>query len=469
MPRLSLCRVALRADLVRSAGGVPLDPLALLALAPAGAPRFYWSAPDRGEVIAAFGAAHTVTAEGADRLAVVARACATTAAQIAVAADGPAPAVPLLAPWLGGFAFEDGAPRDGAWAAFPAAAFTLPAVALVVRDGQAWLWVAGSTDGSALVAQARSLLEALAAVDRGQGTRTGVESGTAGSSRTDRSKAAAGVPASAAPAPADLRERITQVVGAIRRGEADKVVLATARTVAVPDPLDPLALVARLRALQPDCFHFMLAPRPGVAFLGASPERLVRVEGDRLTTMALAGSARRGADGAEDAALGQALLASPKDRAEHALVVAAIGEALRDYRVEIPAQPRLRRLANIQHLETPIRARLPGQGAVLAEVARLHPTPALGGTPRGAALGLIRRFEGIDRGWYGGGIGWIDGTGNGELAVAIRSLLLGPGSATAFAGAGLVAASEPDAEVAEIQLKLAAALTPLAAGVLSSA
>jgi isochorismate synthase len=221
-----------------------------------------------------------------------------------------------------------------------------------------------------------------------------------------------------------------------------KVVVATAHTLQLAAALDPVAVLRRLVATQPGCFHYLVQPRPACALVGASPERLVAVDGERVRTMALAGSAPRGAGPAADEALGAALLASAKDRAEHQWVVDALRAALAPVATTItaPEAPRLRRLATIQHLETPLEAALPGQGDILALAGRLHPTPALAGTPRDAALALIRRMEGEARGWYGGLVGWLDAAGNGDLTVAIRCLLLAGDTATAFAGAGIVGA-----------------------------
>jgi menaquinone-specific isochorismate synthase len=220
-------------------------------------------------------------------------------------------------------------------------------------------------------------------------------------------------------------------------------------------------VLRRLQERQPGCFHFLIEPRPGSALVGASPERLVAVDGPHVRSMALAGSAPRSADPSEDAELGTRLLASDKDLAEHRVVVDEIRAALAPARVEAPDRPSLRRLATLQHLETPLSVRLSGQGDVIALAERLHPTPALGGSPRAAAAELIAALEDAPRGWYGGAVGWTDGYGNGDLCVAIRSVLINGREVTAFAGAGIVADSDPAAEVDEIELKLAAALSGL--------
>ncbi|MCC6415781.1 MAG: isochorismate synthase, partial [Opitutaceae bacterium] len=194
------------------------------------------------------------------------------------------------------------------------------------------------------------------------------------------------------------------------------------------------------------------------SFIGASPERLVRVHGGMLTTEALAGSAPRGSDSAEDERLGAALLASAKDRHEHQLVLDSIVRRLKPLglQLELSSEPRLRKLANVQHLHTPVRAALPVGVRVLDVLAGLHPTPAVGGVPREAALAGIRQMENFPRGLYAGAIGWIDGHGNGEFFVGLRSALINGHRARLYAGAGIVAASQPEQELAETELKFMA-------------
>jgi isochorismate synthase EntC len=180
--------------------------------------------------------------------------------------------------------------------------------------------------------------------------------------------------------------------------------------------------------------------------------------------MALAGSRPRAADPASDDALGRMLLASAKDRTEHRMVVEAIVADLAGLGIDVAAEgPRLRRLAGLQHLETLLTGDLPPGWPLLDIVAALHPTPALGGWPSPAALELIARHEALPdgRGWYGGGLGWLDGRGEGDVSVGIRGLRVRGRLATVYAGAGLVADSDPASEAAEIAVKMAAALSAL--------
>jgi isochorismate synthase len=190
---------------------------------------------------------------------------------------------------------------------------------------------------------------------------------------------------------------------------------------------------------------------------------LVRAAGGQVQVTCLAGSTARGATPEEDAQLGAALLASAKNRHEHAVVAAMLQEALAEQCVDVamPAAPQLLKLPNVQHLYTPATARLAAGGRLLDLVARLHPTPAVGGTPRDAALAWIRAHEGLDRGWYAAPVGWLDAAGDGEFAVALRSGLVDGATAHLFAGCGIMGDSDPAAEVAESRLKLRAMLTAL--------
>ena len=244
----------------------------------------------------------------------------------------------------------------------------------------------------------------------------------------------------------------------------DKVVLAREVAVEAPAAHDPAALFGALRELFPSCFCFCVGT-PEAAFLGASPELLVRRSGAGAATVALAGSTRRSADPAVDDHLGQQLLLSDKDRHEHELVVSRIERTLRARSVWVEAarEPGLVKVANIQHLATPVRAQLAEPLSAVELAAVLHPTPAVGGEPRERALPVIEELEDFDRGWYAGPVGWMDATEDGEFCVAIRSVLLRDRVAHLYAGNGIVAASDPAAELAETEVKLDAIL-PLVAG-----
>jgi isochorismate synthase len=257
---------------------------------------------------------------------------------------------------------------------------------------------------------------------------------------------------------------VAHSVRAIRRGELEKVVLARAIQLRSTQPFNPARALRHLASHYADCYLFAIA-RGARCFLGATPEQLVRLREREVKAMSLAGSIRRGKTREDDERLGRALLASAKDRDEHAVVVRAMVEALGEVcsRLQVRETPALLKLGNIQHLCTPLTGRLSDSHTLLDLVERLHPTPAVGGRPRNAALQLIREREKLDRGWYAGAVGWLDQAGEGEFAVAIRSALLHADEATLFAGCGIMTDSNPEREYAESRLKLRPMLAALTA------
>jgi menaquinone-specific isochorismate synthase len=249
----------------------------------------------------------------------------------------------------------------------------------------------------------------------------------------------------------------------IAAGEFKKIVLARAIDLSANRPLHPLTVLNGLRQRFPECYAFSAANGAGQSFIGASPERLLRVSQGKVETEALAGSARRGAGASEDAALGAALLRSEKDLREHSHVIESITRRLEPLgvRLEAGAATAVRKLANVQHLHTPMRGVLPEGVRLLDVLAVLHPTPAVGGTPREAAVARIRELEGFPRGLYAGALGWINSRGGGEFFVGLRSALIDGERARVYAGAGIVAGSEPGRELAETELKFQALLAAL--------
>jgi salicylate biosynthesis isochorismate synthase/menaquinone-specific isochorismate synthase len=264
-------------------------------------------------------------------------------------------------------------------------------------------------------------------------------------------------------APDHFERAVAAARDRIRAGHLEKTVLAREVVVDTHAAHDPAALHGALRELFPACFCFCVGSPEG-AFCGASPELLVRRRGAGAATVALAGSARRSADPAVDDHLGEQLLHSSKDGIEHSIVARRIERALRPHSVWVEAarEPSLVKVANIQHMATPIRAQLaePRSAMELAEI--LHPTPAVGGEPEDRALAAIDEFEDMDRGWYAGPVGWMDAAEDGELCVALRSALLRDRRAHLYAGAGIVGDSDPAAELAETEVKLGAILPLIA-------
>lgn len=243
-------------------------------------------------------------------------------------------------------------------------------------------------------------------------------------------------------------------VAEIHHNRYAKTVLARQRHIKLGPGWSREQTVTALAGRYPGCFVFQF-DAPGATWLGASPERLVSLANGVARADSLAGSCRRGATPEEDDILAQQLLADPKERDEHAFVVRAISQSLAPHTLllEHPAEPVVMKLANIQHLHTPVTATVQPGTTILDLVRAMHPTPAVGGWPRAAALDAIRRLEQMDRGWYAAPIGWLDFDGNGEFAVGLRSALITAGEATLFAGAGIVEESDPQREVAEIGLK----------------
>lgn len=259
-----------------------------------------------------------------------------------------------------------------------------------------------------------------------------------------------------------FKDSVTAALHLIQSHYVDKIVLAHALNVISPIPFQLIDSLHNLRQLYPDCYIFSIGNCQGQQFIGASPERLVSLRDRQLLTDALAGSAPRGQAAAEDASLAKSLLSSEKEMHEHQLVIDFITQHLQALGLDPQRSPaRLLQLSNIQHLQTPIRAQVPDALHLLEIVAALHPTPAVAGKPRNLACQQIRQFEGFERSLYAAPIGWVDHQGNGEFVVGIRSALIDGCRARLYGGAGIVAGSDPEKELAEVQLKLQALLAAL--------
>ena len=264
------------------------------------------------------------------------------------------------------------------------------------------------------------------------------------------------------PARDAFKRLVGMFAGAVGRGRIDKVVLARRVGMRSPVELDVANALRRLSVSAPESTTYAFR-RDGRTFLGATPERLVRTEGRTFRTVAVAGTIRRGASPEEDAELGRRLIASEKDREEHAIVVDAIRGLLGPVAqtLTVAPEPGVMTLRYVQHLVTEISGTVPDGNGLLALGERLHPTPAVGGDPRDVALALIDEHEGFDRGWYAGPIGWLGADGDGELCVALRCGIVDRTRATLFAGCGIVADSDPDQEWEESRIKLRAVISAL--------
>jgi menaquinone-specific isochorismate synthase len=240
---------------------------------------------------------------------------------------------------------------------------------------------------------------------------------------------------------------VSTAIDRIRAGQVSKVVLARDLLAVADAPIDVRVLLRRLADRFPSCYTFACA-----GLVGATPELLVRRTGGEVESLVLAGTIAKGDDAADR------LFTSAKDREEHAYASDMVRAALAPLCSELtmPAEPELLRLPNLIHLATPVRGRLESDRSVLDVVAALHPTPAVGGHPTETALDLIRELEPMERGRYAGPVGWIDSRGDGEWGIALRCAQIEGSQARLYAGGGIVAGSDPEAELAETQTKLRA-------------
>ncbi|MGD6817031.1 isochorismate synthase [Metabacillus sp. 113a] len=272
------------------------------------------------------------------------------------------------------------------------------------------------------------------------------------------------------PAPFELNEHhteewlqsISKATAAIRRGELDKVVLAREVTLHSDEGFDRLSALHTLVSDQQSSFRFSFE-NGSSSFIGATPERLVKMKDQHVHSACMAGTIRRGSSKKEDQRLEQELLNDHKNLEEHAYVVKMIKGALENYcsSLDCPDAPGIYKTKNVQHLYTPINGRLKKESSLLEIVRRLHPTPALGGLPQAEAVEMIRKIEPMDRGWYAAPVGWFDSKGNGEFAVAIRSGLVEDRTAVLYAGCGIVKDSDPELEYEETKIKLRPMLSAL--------
>jgi len=438
-----------------------VDPSAVVcASRRAGEPWFLFEQPERGaRALAALGEAACLTARGPERFAAVAdRWRALAAAAVSDPPDDPGRGGPVA---VGGFAFAADGGADPAWSGFEPASLVVPEVALA--RAQEHLGDRSRPDRvrltlSALAAPDDTAEELLARLENRVRELRHRPLALLDPAPAGRYRIASAMP------PEHYEAAVARAVEMIRGGELEKVVLAREVVVHAPCEYDPAALFGVLREGFPSCFVFCVGRGDG-AFVAASPELLVRREGHRVSALALAGSMRRSADPAVDDHLGEQLMHSEKDREEHAIVIRRIERTLRPHALwaAAPPEPTLVKVANIQHLGTPIRAQLAQPLDVIELLELMHPTPAVGGEPLQRARPLIPALEGLDRGWYAGPVGWADATGDGEFCVALRCALLRGRVARCYAGVGVVRDSDPAAELAETEVKLAA-LLPLLAG-----
>ena len=432
-----------------------LESLALY-LDTTGEDAFFWRPPGQDCAFLGTGVAHAIEVTGPDRFA---SAQATwnelsRAAVIERAGSDPVPGENTTGPvLLGGFAFDPLSTRDQLWEGFPDGLLILPRLLVTHGPSGCWLSLNAVVDANcdpkveaeSLCRSATLLEEAISGLPADSCTSVAAPSIELDEEETVR-----------------WMEAVALAAQAVRSGQLQKAVLARkARARLGRRPL-PGRTLAALMGAYPECYAFLVR-RQGRTFLGATPERLVALDGSEVRTMCLAGSIARGRSPEEDEQLGKELLSDPKNLREHRVVVDMIRSALEDLceRLDVAASPALLKMRNVQHLFTPVSGKLKAPCSLLELVARLHPTPAVGGQPTERALELIRKIEGMDRGWYAGPVGWVGPQGDGEFAVALRSALLAGDEAVLFAGCGIVGDSNPRAELEESALKMRAVLQAL--------
>jgi salicylate biosynthesis isochorismate synthase/menaquinone-specific isochorismate synthase len=460
----ALVRARARGEAVVAAVTLPTaagtDPVAVVhASRGSGDAWFCLEQPERdGFALAALGSAMDIEARGPGRFREVAETWRRVSAAASAdapkprgggeAATGPPPGAGLIA--VGGFAFAPDGGSSPAWAGFAPASLTVPEVSLTRRGGDVRLTLAVRVEPDDTVEGALERTERRAAALRSAPLPL------LDPAPAERARVSGAMP------PEHYVSAVARAVERIRAGELEKVVLAREVVVHAAAGHDPAAILGVLREAFPGCYVFGVG-RGDAAFVAASPELLVRREGQRASTMALAGSTRRSADPGVDDHLGEQLLRSAKDREEQAIVARRIERTLRSRAVWVtaPEEPVLARMANIQHLATPIRAQLAEPIGALDLAGLLHPTPAVGAEPR-ESVRAIPELEGMDRGWYAGAVGWTDAAEDGELCVALRCALLRGPEARLYAGVGVVRDSDPAAELAETEIKLEALLPVLA-------
>ncbi len=417
-----------------------VDPVAIhTAARPLGAS--LWLQPDRDLALVGIGEAWAARPGAGDgRFRAASEAWSSLLAGARVEGDEGARGVgPLL---LGGFSFDAQPLHSGVWQGFEPACLVLPSLLLTTTSDGAWLtlsWLVGSSPDPATLARTWAEL-----------VQTSAQDHLAPADVTLRV-------AAHRPEVSAWHHSVARLAGAVGRGRLDKAVLARRVDLVASGEIDVGEVVRRLARSAPESTLFAIT-RGARSFVGATPERLISRRGREFQSMAMAGSARRGVDDASDEALALELLRSDKEREEHAVVVAMLREALEPVvtRLDIAPHPEIVRFRHVQHLVTPLSGRLRDDADVLSLVERLHPTPAVGGTPRELALELIAEEEPVERGWYAGPLGWIDRHGDGEFVVALRSGVIRGHEASLFAGCGIVADSDPEREWDESSAKLLA-------------
>lgn len=410
-----------------------------------GQTRLYWQDGQDPVAYAGFGTAAEIFAWGDGRFRDIQRQAEAMFHDAVFFDSGQPLSTPRL---MGGFAFCDDFSPDYAWAVFHPAHFILPHYQLVQIDDESWLTI------NTILPLDESPHANLPMLQEAWQARYDLlkqeERNHQGEGSEEKKEISLRYPM-----PYNAWESmITTATDHIHKGTFKKVVLARVAEARFAQRVNVEGALAYLNETYTGCYRFLFELRPFHAFFGATPELLVHTSGQRIETMGLAGSIRRGVTPQEDDTLAAELLHSSKNRHEHQLVVESIQRRLHHvvHSLHVP-DPAIYQLSNIQHIRTPIIGILRQANGVLPLVERLHPTPALGGTPRRLALAFLRDAEPVPRGWYGAPVGWIDHQLDGKFAVAIRSAVTQENRVWMYAGAGIVADSIPQKEWEETEWK----------------
>ena len=408
----------------------------------------YWSAATGSLTLVGAGCAYSIQVEetSSGRFAKVETAWRVITADSIRVSSADIPQTGLIL--MGGGAFDPLRPQSDRWRNFAAAEFHLPQLLLTCAEGKSWLTINYLVNGKENPGETTAcLLKERAALLQGVEERQFAEQNALSITEINPDK---------------WMKLVDEIAGRIRQGELQKVVLARELCIHSEEPVSIEKLLTRLYRDQAGSYIFAFRHQ-GDCLVGASPERLIRREGERFYSMCLAGSIRRGGTESEDRKLGEQLLTDSKNLHEHSLVVRMIGDKLNKYceELQIPQDPVLLKLKDIQHLCITLAGKARVGTSLLSVLADLHPTPALGGFPQQSAMQKIREAEPLDRGWYGGPLGWVDAGGNGEFIVAIRCGLVRGKEISLFAGCGIVGDSDPASEYEETGIKFRPMLAAL--------
>ncbi|WP_226580116.1 isochorismate synthase MenF [Halobacillus litoralis] len=407
--------------------------------------RSYWQSADNDLIMVGVGKASQLYAESTDRFREVHSLWEELQENAMIHDEFNKKGTGIVA--LGGFSFDPNQTETTPWEAFPDSQMTIPAYLLTKVDGETYLTINAlifpEDHPQQIVQQILDQRDGLLLSKSYEEELPEVES-------------------TFEMVPEEWKASVRQATKDIKAGLIGKVVLARELRLSFKNDVQITSVLKALADSQPNSYIFAFESQ-GDYFIGATPERLAKVEERELVSTCLAGTTPRGVTEEEDVKLGKELLNDPKNRQEHQFVVEMIRDAVEacSSRVQIPATPVLYPLKNLQHLYTPVKATLDPGYTLIDVISRLHPTPALGGMPQKESVDYIRRNETLNRGWYAGPVGWFDSSNNGEFAVAIRSALIQKNQASLFAGCGVVEDSDPEAEFEETAVKLKPMLSVL--------